>query len=104
MLALGLLVWIAGTVYYACPRHQVLETTQLRFWVSFFISSNISAILVVCVLKLLRIRPSYWASAALFLAIPGMVGEAVALLHLSTFKPRIQESSGGRMESANDAR
>jgi len=32
----------------------------------------------------------------LLLAIPGMIGEAVVLSHLSTFMPRIQEASGGR--------
>jgi hypothetical protein len=32
----------------------------------------------------------------LLLAIPGMIGEAVVLSHLSTFMPRIHASSGGR--------
>jgi len=30
------------------------------------------------------------------LAIPGMIGEAIALSHLSTFMPRLQASSGGK--------
>lgn len=63
---------------------------------SFFLSPLLSAILVLVVLKLFRIAPSDWASAALLLAIPGMVGEAIVLSHLSTFMPRIQEASGGR--------
>jgi len=96
LFAIGLLIWIAGTIYYAYRGAQVLETTHLRYWVSFLISPLLSAILVVAVLKLLRIAPSDWASAALLLAIPGMVGEAIVLSHLSTFMPRIQESSGGR--------
>lgn len=58
----------------------VLETTQLRYWVSFFISPLLSAILVVVILKLLRITPSDWASAALLLAIPGIV-----LSHLNVY-------------------
>jgi Family of unknown function (DUF5367) len=96
LFALGLLIWIAGSIYYAYRGPLVLETTHLRYWVSFFLSALLSAILVVVVLKLLRIRPLDWASAALLLAIPGMVGEAIVLSHLSTFMPRIQESSGGR--------
>jgi Family of unknown function (DUF5367) len=96
LLALGLLIWGVGSIYYAYRGHQVLETTALRYWVSFFVSPLVSAIAVVVVLKLLRIAPADWASAALLLAIPGMVGEAVVLSHLSTFMPRIQESSGGR--------
>jgi len=96
LFALGLLIWIVGSIYYAYRGPQVLETTQLRYWVSFFLSPLLSAILVAVVLKLLQIAPSNWASAVLLLAIPGMVGEAIVLSHLSTFMPRIQESSGGR--------
>jgi hypothetical protein len=96
LFGLGLIIWIAGSIYYAYRGHQVLETTQPNYWVSFFVSPLLSAILVVAALKLLRIAPSDWASATLLLAIPGMVGEAIVLSHLSTFMPRIQESSGGR--------
>ncbi|WP_433966688.1 DUF5367 family protein [Tunturiibacter gelidiferens] len=96
LFALGLIIWIVGSIYYAYRGPQVLEATKLNYWVSFFVSPVLTAILVVFILKLLRIVPSDWASAALLLAIPGMVGEAVVLSHLSTFMPRIQESSGGR--------
>jgi Family of unknown function (DUF5367) len=96
MFALGLIIWIVGSIYYAYRGPQVLETTRLHYWVSFFVSPLLSAILVVVILKLLRIAPSDWASAVLLLAIPGMVGEAIVLSHLSMFMPRIQESSGGR--------
>jgi Family of unknown function (DUF5367) len=96
LLFLGFIIWIIGSIYYAYRGAQVLETTNTRYWISFFISPLISAILVVFILKLLRIAPSEWASAGLLLAIPGMIGEAVVLSHLSTFMPRIQEASGGR--------
>jgi len=96
LFALGLIIWTVGSIYYAYRGPQVLETTKLHYWVSFFVSPLLSAILVVVTLKLLRIAPSDWASATLLLAIPGMVGEAIVLSHLSTFMPRIQESSGGR--------
>lgn len=96
LLALGLIIWIVGSIYYAYRGPQVLETTKLHYWISFFVSPLLSAILVIVILKALRIASSDWASAALLLAIPGMVGEAIVLSHLSTFMPRIQESSGGR--------
>jgi len=32
----------------------------------------------------------------LLLAIPGMIGEAVVLSHLSTFMPKLQATSGGK--------
>lgn len=96
LFVLGLIIWVAGSIYYAYRGPQVLETTKLHYWISFFVSPLLSAILVVIVLKVLRIAPCDWASATLLLAIPGMVGEAIVLSHLSTFMPRIQESSGGR--------
>jgi hypothetical protein len=96
LLVLGLIIWIVGSIYYAYRGPQVLETTKARYWISFFASPLVSAILVVVIFKLLRIAPSEWASAGLLLAIPGMIGEAMVLSHLSTFMPRIQEASGGR--------
>lgn len=96
LLALGLAIWLIGTIYYAYRGPLVLETTKLHYWINFFLSPMVSAVLIVAIFKWLYIAPSEWASAALLLAIPGMVGEAVVLSNLSTFMPRIQESSGGR--------
>jgi hypothetical protein len=96
LFAIGLIIWIVGSIYYAYRGPLVLETTRLHYWVNFFVSPLLSAILLVVIFKLLRIVPLDWASAALLVAIPGMVGEAVVLSHLSTFMPRIQASSGGR--------
>jgi hypothetical protein len=93
---LGLLIWVLGTVYYAYRGPSVLETTSLRYWISFFISPLVSAVLCVAILKLRHVPDSAWASGMLLLAIPGMLGEAVVLSHLSTFMPRIHAESGGR--------
>jgi hypothetical protein len=96
LFVLGLLIWVLGTVYYAYRGHLVLETTSTRYWMSFFISPIVSAILCIGILKVLQVPAGKWASGMLLLAIPGMIGEAVVLSHLSTFMPRIQASSGGR--------
>jgi uncharacterized membrane protein YdjX (TVP38/TMEM64 family) len=96
LFVLGLLIWTLGSVYYAYVGPQVLETTRLHYWISFWISPVVSTILVVVILRLFHVAPRNWALAALLIAIPGMIGEAVVLSHLSTFMPRIQESSGGR--------
>jgi hypothetical protein len=90
------MIWILGSVYYAYRGPAVLETTSLRYWISFFISPLVSAIICIAILKLRQVPPAAWASGALLLAIPGMIGEAVVLSHLSAFMPRIHASSGGR--------
>jgi len=96
LFVLGFMIWVLGSIYYAYRGPSVLETTSLRYWISFFISPLVSAIICIAILKLRRVPPPAWASGMLLLAIPGMVGEAVVLSHLSTFMPRLQASSGGR--------
>jgi hypothetical protein len=96
LIVFGLVIWMIGSIYYAYRGPQVLETTKTIYWLSFFLSPLVSAILVFAILKALRIARPEWASAALLLAIPGMIGEAIVLSHLSIFMPKIQESSGGR--------
>ena len=99
LFVLGSIIWILGSVYYAYRGPSVLETTSLRYWISFFISPLLSAVLCIAILKLRQVPPTAWASGMLLLVIPGMIGEAVVLSHLSTFMPRIHASSGGRYGS-----
>jgi Family of unknown function (DUF5367) len=96
LFVLGLVIWVSGTVYYAYRGPLVLETTSTRYWTSFFISPLVSAVLCIVILKLRHVPDSDWVSGMLLLAMPGMIGEAVVLSHLSTFMPRIHASSGGR--------
>ncbi len=96
LLALGSIFWVLGSVYYAFRGPSVLETTSLRYWINFLISPLLSAMVCIAILKLRHVPSHAWASGMLLLAIPGMIGEAVVLSHLSTFMPRIHASSGGR--------
>jgi hypothetical protein len=93
--AFGLGIWIIGTVYYAYAAPAMLETSALQFWISFFASPLLSAAICVLVLRRRRIPSRDWASAMLLIALPGMIGEAVVLTHLSTFMPRLHAATGG---------
>jgi hypothetical protein len=93
---LGLTIWFLGTVYYAYRGPRVLETTDVRYWVSFIVSPVVSAGICIAILRWRHIPLSNWATAMLLLAIPGMIGEAVVLSHLATFMPRLHATSGGR--------
>jgi len=46
LLALGLVIWIVGTLHYANRGPAVLETTSLCYWIAFAISPVVSAIRV----------------------------------------------------------
>jgi Family of unknown function (DUF5367) len=96
LLVLGLMIWIGGTIYYAKQGAAILESTSLRYWLAFALSPIVSAILCIAILRWRHIAAANWTSAMLLLAIPGMIGEAIALSHLSTFMPRLQASSGGK--------
>jgi hypothetical protein len=93
---LGLTIWILGTVYYAYQGPHVLETTAVRYWVSFLVSPVVSAAICIAILRWRHIAPPNWATAMLLLAIPGMIGEAVVLSNLATFMPKLHATSGGR--------
>lgn len=93
---LGLAIWVVGTIYYAYTGPAVLETTGLRYWISFFVSPILSGAICVAILRWRHIPRADWAVAMLLLAIPGMIGEAVVLTHWATFMPKLQAASGGR--------
>lgn len=57
LFVLGLLIWVLGTVYYADRGPLVLETTSLRYWISFFISPIVSAILCIAILSCVMFQP-----------------------------------------------
>jgi len=96
LLALGLVIWVLGTVYFANRGAALFESANLRYWISFAISPIVSAALCIFILRWRHVAPSDWTSAMLLLAIPGMIGEAAVLSHLSVFMPRLQAQSGGR--------
>ncbi len=96
LLVLGLAIWILGTIYYAYTGPVVLETTSGRYWISFAISPIISGAICVAILRWRHIPQADWAPAMLLLAIPGMVGEAVVLTHLTKFMPKLHAASGGK--------
>ena len=96
LLALGLMIWVLGTIYYAGHGPAILETTGTRYWLSFALSPVASAVLCVLILRWRHIAPAQWNSAMLLLAIPGMIGEAVVLSNLSVFMPKLHAASGGK--------
>ena len=96
LFAVGLLIWILGTIYYGARGAAILETTNARYWSAFVLSPVLSAIMCIAILRWRHIPPAGWASAMLLLAIPGMIGEAVVLSHLAAFMPRLHAASGGR--------
>jgi hypothetical protein len=96
LLAFGIVFWIAGTIWYEMRGARVFETTGLRYGVNLAVTPIITAAVCIAILRGLRIPGSAWASAALLIAIPGMVGEAVLLSRFAALMPGMQPASAGK--------
>jgi hypothetical protein len=88
--------WLAGTLFYRARGQSVFETTNLRYWINFIVTPVVSAAICVLLLKTLHLPDPQWAAAALLIAIPGMIGEALILSRFTIFLPRMHVESGGR--------
>lgn len=96
-LVLGVVIWGAGTVYFARRGRVVLESTPARYWAAFVITPVASVALCLAILEWRHVSPANWSIAALLLVIPGMVGEALMLSQFRTFMPRLQATSSGKL-------
>jgi|HubBroStandDraft_6_1064221.scaffolds.fasta_scaffold1135076_1 hypothetical protein len=95
-LVFGLLFWIVGTLWYEERGSLVFETTSLRYWINFILTPIVTAAVCVAILRWRHIPAPEWASAALLIALPGMLGEAILLSNFALLMPRMQPSSAGR--------
>jgi hypothetical protein len=95
-LVFGCLFWVAGTLWYEKRGALVFETTAARYWVNFVLTPVFTAGICLLVLRWQRVPAEQWASAALLIALPGMLGEAILLANFSSLMPGMHESSAGR--------
>lgn len=95
-LLLGIVFWIAGTVFYEFRGHQVFESTAQRYWINFVLTPAFTTAVCVLILKWRRTPAMDWASAALLIALPGMFGEALLLSRFADLMPRMRPESAGR--------
>ena len=96
LLGFGIVFWIAGTIWYEMRGPLVFETTGVRYWTNFVLTPLVTMGVCILMLRWRNIPNSEWASAALLIAIPGMIGEAVLLSRFSVLMPKMQAASAGR--------
>ena len=95
-LVFGIVFWVAGTIWYEMRGPLVFETTGVRYWTNFVLTPPVTMGVCILMLRWRNIPNSEWASAALLIAIPGMIGEAVLLSRFSVLMPKMQAASAGR--------
>jgi len=96
LLVFGIVFWIAGTVWYEMRGPLVFETTSARYWINLLATPLVTAGVCIVMLRWRQIPSANWASAALLIAIPGMIGEAVLLSNFSVLMPKMQAASAGK--------
>jgi hypothetical protein len=96
LLVLGVLLWLMGTAYYEFRGVAIFETTRLQYWLNFILVPVLTVGAVVRVLRARHIPPQSWAVAALLLALPGMLGEALVLSNFPAMMPRLRVATAGR--------
>ena len=95
-LVFGIVFWVAGTIWYEMRGPLVFETTGVRYWTNFVLTPLVTMGVCILMLRWRNIPNSEWASAALLIAIPGMIGEAVLLSRFSVLMPKMQAASAGK--------
>ena len=95
-LVFGIVFWVAGTIWYEMRGPLVFETTGVRYWTNFVLTPLVTAGVCILMLRWRHVPNAEWASAALLIAIPGMIGEAVLLSRFSVLLPKMQAASAGK--------
>ena len=95
-LVFGIVFWVAGTIWYEMRGPLVFETTGVRYWTNFVLTPLVTAGVCILMLRWRHVPNAEWASAALLIAIPGMIGEAVLLSRFGELMPKMQAASAGR--------
>jgi len=96
MLAIGVVFWIGGTLWFQARGAPIFESTAPRYWINFAITPVVTTAACIGIILWRRVPTHAWASAGLLLAIPGMIGEAILLSHFPQMMPRMQPVSAGR--------
>ena len=95
-LVFGIVFWVAVTIWYEMRGPLVFETTGVRYWTNFVLTPLVTAGVCILMLRWRHVPNAEWASAALLIAIPGMIGEAVLLSRFGELMPKMQAASAGK--------
>jgi hypothetical protein len=92
----GAAFWLVGTLWYRARGQAIFETTAPRYWINFVATPILSTLVCVGVFRWRQVPAPAWSAAALLVAIPGMLGEALLLSRFSAWMPGMQAASAGR--------
>lgn len=79
-IALGLLIWAAGTSVYRLSGSSFFEGSATGYWLNVGFTGILYAVVSLGVMKWRKIKQKDWLQGAICIALPGMLGEVPILV------------------------
>lgn len=95
-IALGLLIWAAGTSVYRLTGSSFFEGSATGYWLNVGFTGILYAVVSLGAMKWRKIKQKDWLQGAICIALPGMLGEIPILASFSELMSNMQPETAGR--------
>jgi len=95
-IALGLVIWAAGTSAYRLTGSLFFEGSATEYWLNVGFTGVLYAIVSLGVMKWQKIKQKDCLQGAICIALPGMLGEIPILASFSELMSNMQPETAGR--------
>jgi hypothetical protein len=95
-IALGFVIWAAGTSVYRLAGSSFFESSAAGYWFNVGFTGILYAVVSLGLMKWRKIEQKDWLQGAICIALPGMLGEIPILAGFSEFMSNMQPETAGR--------
>lgn len=95
-IALGLVIWAAGTSVYRLTGSSFFEGSAAGYWLNVILTGILYAVVSLGLMKWRKIKQKDWLQGAICIALPGMLGEIPILASFSELMSNMQPETAGR--------
>jgi hypothetical protein len=95
-IALGLVIWAAGTSVYRLTGSTFFEGSATGYWLNVGFTGILYAAVSLRAMKWRKIQQNDWLQGAICIALPGMLGEVPILASFSELMSNMQPETAGR--------
>lgn len=96
LIALGLVIWAAGTSVYRLSGSSFFEGSATGYWLNVGLTGFLYTVVSLGVMKWRKIDQKDWLQGAICIALPGMLGEIPILAGFSELMSNMQPETAGR--------
>lgn len=95
-IALGLVIWAAGTLVYRLTGSSFFEGSAAGYWLNVILTGILYAVVSLGLMNWRKIKQKDWLQGAICVALPGMLGEIPILAGFSELMSNMQPETAGR--------